>query len=72
MIFRIASGHFTAGGVILDNAVTDEIAPILRYMIGWSQQRVVNYCREKGWTLTLDIGSYGEPVSKGTFSLSIH
>lgn len=27
----------------------EEAAPILHYMLGWSRERVLDYCRRKGW-----------------------
>lgn len=49
---RITAPHFCAGLVVrhLDLTVTDA-APILRYMVGWSDTRVGQYCDRKGWDL---------------------
>jgi len=43
-LVRITAPHFCAGVVI-----GGEVAPILRYMRGWPLQRVLEYCRRKGW-----------------------
>ena len=43
-MIRIVAPHFTAaiepGG---------RSAPILRYMAGWSERRIFEYCKRKGW-----------------------
>lgn len=45
MFLRIEAPHFVAG-------IDDEAAaPIIRYMLGWSEQRIFDYCRRKGWSV---------------------
>lgn len=39
---------FVAGLVLEQNVVT-EAAPIIRYMIGWNRDRVRNYAKKRGW-----------------------
>jgi hypothetical protein len=31
---------------------SDNIAPIIRYMRGWSNERIAEYCRKKGWKMS--------------------
>jgi hypothetical protein len=50
MIAQITAPHFCAG-ISFDSAeCVVEAAPIVRYMIGWSRQRVRDYCRSKNWS----------------------
>lgn len=44
----IDAPHFYAGLIAVDGRVI-EAAHIVKYMKGWSGQRVADYCREKGW-----------------------
>lgn len=48
---RIVAPHFTAGVDLVDDVVL-LTAPILKHMMGWTYQRVVNYCQLKQWTVT--------------------
>ncbi len=45
---RIEAPHFVAGVVIEDGRVID-CAPIIKYMRGWTDIQVLEYCRKKGW-----------------------
>jgi len=48
MLIRITAPHFCAG---IDYARTGvRLAPILRYMRGWTVREISAYCRQKGWT----------------------
>lgn len=47
MLYRISSNYFVAGYDI----ETGNIAPIIRYMQGWSLERIKEYCQKKGWIL---------------------
>ena len=47
---QIDAPHFCAC-VDLVNGFVKEAAPILRYMSGWSQTKVLDYCRVKGWKI---------------------
>lgn len=49
MLARITAPHFCAGLVFDGNMRVIEAAPILRYMIGWSAGRVIDYCSRKHW-----------------------
>lgn len=48
--FQIKAPHFTAGGSLMSDHVV-EAAPIIGYMAAkvWSQTKVEEYCRQKGW-----------------------
>lgn len=43
--------RFYAGVAIVGGYVA-QAAPILSYMRGWSEQRVLDYCRRQHWTAT--------------------
>ena len=42
--FRIVAPHFVAGIEPGWRA-----APILRYMVRWMPEKIIEYCRRKGW-----------------------
>lgn len=44
--------HFYAGIVLHDDRVT-EAADIVKYMRGWSRDRVRSYCRGKRWKVSV-------------------
>ena len=46
MMLRISAPHFVAGIVR-----GGDVAPILRYMKGWTLTRIKAYCDAKGWTV---------------------
>jgi hypothetical protein len=51
-MMQITAPHFCAGVVLgTDNIRVVRTAPILRYMLGWTQQRVRAYCASKHWTV---------------------
>ena len=47
MLIRITSPHFVAG-YDMNNG---NIAPIIKYMKGWNYNKILNYCKSKGWYL---------------------
>jgi hypothetical protein len=49
-LHRITAPHFAAGIVIDEDRVV-HTAPILRYMMSWSEDEVTNYCHNKGWKM---------------------
>jgi len=53
--FRIAAPHFVAGGELVDGKCT-RAAPIIGYMKGWTEGRIIFHCEEKGWELELPSG----------------
>jgi hypothetical protein len=50
ILAQIRGDKFTAGIVLWDDTVI-EAAPIVKYMKGWSRDRVRDYCKGKGWTI---------------------
>ena len=44
----IDAPHFCAGAVVFNNTVTCA-APIIKYMVGWTPERVESYCAKKKW-----------------------
>lgn len=50
MLFTIEARHFYVG-VWIENGIVQEAPPIVRYMVGWPQTKVLNYCRVKRWKL---------------------
>lgn len=50
MLAQIDAPHFVAG-IVLDSDVVVEAAPIVRYMRGWTRDRVCAYCQRKGWSV---------------------
>lgn len=48
-LVRICSPHFVAG-ILVSRRRVIEAAPIVRYMVGWSSERVIAYCKRKHWT----------------------
>ena len=47
-IIHITAPYFSAG-VLVRNSVVYKAAPIVKYMVGWSVERVMEYCQKKGW-----------------------
>lgn len=50
MLVRIVVPHFVAG-IVTDGRVR-RAAPILGYMLGWSDDQVRTYVARKGWLAT--------------------
>ena len=48
---QVTASHFCAGLEVRDGFVR-VAAPIIKYMMGWSRERVMQYCAQKGWKLT--------------------
>jgi len=48
----IDAPHFYAGIVLQDNRVS-EAAPIVKYMRKWSRDKVRDYCKGKGWKISV-------------------
>ena len=44
VLVRITAPHFCAGVVVRERA-----APIVKYMTGWSADRIRAYCHNKRW-----------------------
>jgi len=45
---RIVAPHFVAGVCVVAGIVS-RTAPILHYMRGWTEGRVIDYCHQKFW-----------------------
>ena len=59
MLFQIDAPYFCAGGEIVCGYVIN-VAPIIRYMKGWVDKRVYEYCQRKRWKFhILDIKKEG-------------
>ena len=48
VLLAIDAPYFYAG-YDMDNG---NIAPIIKYMKGWSLYNIVNYCERKGWAIS--------------------
>lgn len=48
ILYRVVAKHFVAG-FILDDGIVVHAAPILRYLIGQRERRVMKYLHKKGW-----------------------
>ena len=46
-LIRVVAPHFVAG-FITDGSVNHS-APILHYMVGWSDEKAREYIQKKGW-----------------------
>jgi len=49
MILRIIGRDFTAAVILNEKNMVWEAPSILRYMRGWTRDRVLSYCSEKRW-----------------------
>lgn len=49
MLIIIEAPHFVAAY----DTVTGQIAPIIKYMLGWKLERIERYCGVKKWTLRI-------------------
>jgi hypothetical protein len=47
MLIRITAPHFVAGY----DMDAGNIAPIIKYMKNWDYNKILNYCKSKGWYL---------------------
>lgn len=48
MLAAIDAPHFYAG-IVLEDDVVVRAAPIVKYMRGWTRDKVRAYCQRKGW-----------------------
>ena len=54
VLYRISAPHFVAG--IIQDTETSQItdaAPILRYMVGWNIEKVLDYVERKRWEMEI-------------------
>jgi hypothetical protein len=49
MLIRISSSYFTAGY----DTESKTIVPIIKYIKGWSVEKIVSYCRKKNWKIEI-------------------
>lgn len=49
---QIDAPHFCAGLVLWDDRV-EEAADIVKYMRKWNRDRVRDYCKTKGWRISV-------------------
>ena len=52
-MITIDAPHFCAAVVLTPGGIVTRAAPILKYMEGWTKERVFAYCRKKGWQASL-------------------
>jgi hypothetical protein len=50
-LVRVVAGHFVAG--FESDGTVRRAAPILKYMVGWSDDRARQYIAAKGWTASI-------------------
>lgn len=48
-LFTIDAPHMYASGKFSDDGKVYKAAPIIKYMIGWTAQKVEEYAAFKGW-----------------------
>lgn len=48
MMLRITAPHFVAG--IVQGGM---VAPIIKYMKGWTYKEIKSYCDKKGWKVEI-------------------
>lgn len=51
MLVRVVAPHFVAG--FESDGTIRRAAPILKYMVGWSDDRARVYIAQKGWTASI-------------------
>jgi len=51
MTLQITAPHFCAGLWLMRGYVT-RAAPIIKYMLGWTDAQVYSYCDKKKWTVS--------------------
>ena len=49
MLIRIEGPYFVAGY----DTETKKIAPIIRFMAGWSFYKMINFCAKRGWNISI-------------------
>ena len=51
ILLQIDAPYFCAG-CSLNGKYVDTVAPIIKYMKGWTYEEVVTYCKRKRWKVT--------------------
>lgn len=49
-VFTIDAPHFNASGIV-EKITVIKAAPIIKYMVGWTYDKVERYCDKKGWRI---------------------
>lgn len=52
MLSQIKAPYFVAGLVLTSYPkfiVCTRAAPIIKYMVGWTEEKIATYCRTKNW-----------------------
>lgn len=49
-MISVNAPHFCAGLELRENKVVNA-APILKYMMGWNEEKVISYCKKKDWNV---------------------
>ncbi len=49
-LFRIVAPYFVCGVVVTNEKIT-RTAPIVKYMLGWSVEKMHQYAKQKRWTV---------------------
>lgn len=52
MLAQITSSYFCVG-IILEEGVCTEAAPIVKYMINWNRDKIRDYCNKKEWRIKI-------------------
>jgi hypothetical protein len=52
MLAQITAPYFCAG-IVLRHGRVAEAAPIVKFMLGWSRDRVRYYCSQRGWKIVI-------------------
>jgi len=60
-LVRVIAPHFVAG--FETDGIVRRAAPIIKYMIGWTDAYARHYIKQKGWTAAI-IGA-GQAMGKG-------
>lgn len=47
LLIRVVARHFVAG--LITTETVQRTAPILKYMVGWPEERAAAYIASKGW-----------------------
>jgi hypothetical protein len=50
-LVRIVAPHFVAG--FETDGIVRRAAPIIKYMVGWSDDKVRQYVKKKGWRASI-------------------
>ncbi len=76
LLYRVKAPNFVAGLEASEGWVV-KTAPILKHLMGWSIESIVEYCQRKGWSLErLEAnereGDSGNEVDTRPDQLSLH